>query len=344
MLRSTMKAVVFASGVLCAATARATPQAGASSTAAGSSAQDPAQVLFDTGVADMEAGRLEKACPAIEASHRLAPMPGTLFTLAECEALRGRTATAMRYYSEYLALYRTFSIKKKLEQKDRADACGAQLKKLELLTPRLTLRLPADAPTDVVVKRDGEVVAELSMGTATPVDPGEHRIVTQLPDGTVIEETIRLTAAESKTVEVRIRKPATAPTASPVATTSASVVVAPNLLPWRLATGSAGIVAAIGLGVGIVAGLLALDDRQTLYQACGTNDVCDPKSRPIYNRMQALGAASTVGFVAAGVGMSVGVVLLVASPSAPTASPPVGTARSSGATSAPFGLFVHGNF
>lgn len=344
MLRSTTTAAIFASGVLCAVTARATPQAGASSSAAGASAADPAQVLFDTGVADMEAGRLEKACPAIEASQRMAPMPGTLFTLAECEALRGRTATAMRYYAEYLALYRTFSIKKKLEQKDRADACEVQLKKLELLTPRLTLRLPADAPADVVVKRDGEVVAELSLGIATPVDPGEHRISAHLPDGTVVEETIRLSAAESKVIDVRVRNLPASPTAKPVATTSASATAPPNLLPWRVGTVSAGAVAAIGLGVGIVAGLFALDDRQSLYQACGSNDVCDPKSRPIYDRMRAFGAASTVGFVAAGVGMSVGVVLLVASPSAPTASPPVGTARSSGANSAPFGLLVYGKF
>src|SRR4051812_48805392 len=64
---------------------------------------DPAEVLFNQGVEDMEAKRFDKACPAIEQSYRLDVRPGTLFALAECEADRGRLATAVARYDEYLA-------------------------------------------------------------------------------------------------------------------------------------------------------------------------------------------------------------------------------------------------
>src|SRR5438046_959901 len=85
-----------------------------------SGARPDPQALFDGGVADMEAGRFEKACPAIETSYHLDPRAGTLFALAECEAQRGRTATALRLYTEYLSLYRAFTPRKKVEQRERA--------------------------------------------------------------------------------------------------------------------------------------------------------------------------------------------------------------------------------
>jgi hypothetical protein len=56
------------------------------------SAQDAAAAgaLFDKGVADMQAGHYSSGCPAIEESQELDPHPGTLFTLAECQAKWGR--------------------------------------------------------------------------------------------------------------------------------------------------------------------------------------------------------------------------------------------------------------
>src|SRR6185436_16083319 len=40
-------------------------------------AAELAQALFDRGVADMDAGRLDRACRAIEESYKLEPLPGT---------------------------------------------------------------------------------------------------------------------------------------------------------------------------------------------------------------------------------------------------------------------------
>ena len=39
----------------------------------------------------------------------ITPRPGTLFTLAECETRRGRIATALRRYEQYVSLYPTLA-------------------------------------------------------------------------------------------------------------------------------------------------------------------------------------------------------------------------------------------
>ena len=61
-----------------------------------------AEALFSKGLADMEAGRYDAACPAIGESYRLDPRGGTLFTLAECEAKAGKIATAVARYDDAL--------------------------------------------------------------------------------------------------------------------------------------------------------------------------------------------------------------------------------------------------
>jgi hypothetical protein len=334
--------LLLALSVTAVASASAAPPKGPKS--------DPAQALFDKGVADMEAGRFEKACPAIEASQRMDPRPGTLFTLAECEAKRGRTATAARHYSEYLALYRTFGVQKKNEQYDRAQHSEAQLRKLEPLVPHLTLLLPAQAGPDVVVKCDGDVVAELSLGTALPVDPGDHVVTTQAPGGLETEHRISLASGEKRMVTLTVRhKPPAVPTAT------ASVTAPPPRLPpqldprpWRIGALSAGVAAVAGLVVGTVAGVLALDQRTIVDRNCqpaGNNkEACTPAGLDARHRLDALGAASTIGFVVGGVGIGVGVALLVAAPSAPTPNPGVGQSGSSAFITPKVGVSVGGSF
>lgn len=309
--------------------------------------ETPAQALFDRGVADMEAGRFEKACPAIEASQRMEPMPGTLFALAECEAQRGRLATAIQRYSEYLALYRAFTPKRKLEQKDRAQASEAQLKKLDLSVPRLTLLLPPEAPADVVVKRDGEVVADLSLGTPLLVDPGDHLITAQAPGGPLVEHRVSLRAAEQKTLKLSLqREDKAAP--QPLRLPSENALVPPppppDLRPWRIGTLSAGAVALAGLVVGAVTGLLAIQERNVVADNCKPSGGCNPLGFEAAGRMRSLGTASTLGFVIGGVGVATGATLLIATPSQPTVPPGVGSQAQSGLPWSPFSMVVTGKF
>src|SRR5260221_14760041 len=75
--------------------------------AANALAQDvsTAKAMFDKGVQDMEAGKFDSGCPALQESYRLDPRPGTLFTLAECFAKGGKTASAVARYEDYLNVF-----------------------------------------------------------------------------------------------------------------------------------------------------------------------------------------------------------------------------------------------
>ncbi len=338
MTRLSPGVLVVAAALAGPATAAAAPPEGAAS---------PAQTLFDRGVADMESGRFEKACPAIEASQRMEPMPGTLFALAECEAQRGRTATAIRYYGEYLALHRTFTMKRKLEQKDRAATSEAQLRRLSLVVPRLTLALPSGAGPDVVVKRDGEVVADLSLGTALIVNPGDHLITTQVPGGPVVEHRVSLIAGESRSLALTVRRDALVDPRSarlPSESLLLPPVPPPDVRPWRIGTWSAGAVALVGLAVGAVTGVLAIQERNAVGENCTPSGGCNAVGFAATERMRSFGTASTVGFVTAGVGLAVGVTLLAATPSGQPVSQSVGSVRSSGAPWSPFGITATGSF
>ncbi len=315
---------------------------------------EQARTLFDQAVTDLDAGRLEQACPAIEQSFRLDPRPGTLFTLAECEAQRGRIATAVARYTEFLALYKNFTPKKRNEQKPRADTSTAQIAALAPHVPTLTLRLPAGAPADTLVKRDGQVVPSLSLGTALAVDPGEHAITTQVPGGPVVSHVVTLQKGEKKELGLTIKLQADPPadpipppltttvrpppppptTAPPPAGTSPPPPPPPDTRAHRIVAISAGAVGVTGIVVGAVTGILAIDRKAVVTRDCTRTpagyDCATSDGVAAGERLKELGAASTAGFVLglAGLGAA-GIVLLTMPTSRPAlAFPSVGISLS----------------
>ena len=173
-------------------------------------AKDPDPgALFDRGVADMEAGKFDTGCPAIEQSYKIDPLPGTLFTLAECEAKRGRIATALGHYNDYLAIHGALSAQSKAKQGDREKVARAQREALGAEVPELTLVLPPNAPQGTTVTRDGIPVAKQDIGIPIRVDPGMHVIVTQAPGRPQSIARISLAARERRGIALVIAEPAT---------------------------------------------------------------------------------------------------------------------------------------
>lgn len=119
-------------------------------------AEGRSEALFTRGLADMLAGRHETGCPALAESYKLEPLPGTLFTLAECEAQRGRSATAVASYEAYLALFSTLSPERQAKQRGREIIAARQRALLGQDVPLLTVTLGPGAPSGTVVRRDGE--------------------------------------------------------------------------------------------------------------------------------------------------------------------------------------------
>src|SRR5260221_7481401 len=71
--------------------------------AANALAQDvsTAKAMFDKGVQDMEAGKFDSGCPALQEGYRLDPRPGPPFTLARCFRKGGKTGSPVARYGGY---------------------------------------------------------------------------------------------------------------------------------------------------------------------------------------------------------------------------------------------------
>jgi hypothetical protein len=133
-----------------------------------------AQALFDDARKLMADKRYPEACPKLEESQRLDPGLGTLLNLAECQALTGRTASAWANFLE--AAYQA----KAAGQTKREGTARARAAALEAKLSKLTI-LAVTSGQKVEIKRDGVVVAASLVGTAVPVDPGEHTVSATAP-------------------------------------------------------------------------------------------------------------------------------------------------------------------
>jgi hypothetical protein len=146
--------------------------------AAQSSADVPlAEQLFQEGQALFRQKRYAEACPKFEESERLDPGGGTLFQLASCHALTGKTASAWAEFDEVALL---------AKQRNRPDIEQAAREQVRALEPRLSriVIVVSDAARNVEslsVRRDGTVLGPAALGTAMPVDPGAHEISAGAP-------------------------------------------------------------------------------------------------------------------------------------------------------------------
>ncbi|WP_437670466.1 hypothetical protein [Sorangium sp. So ce131] len=277
-------------------------------------AQDPAaaQALFDRGVAHIDAGRYEMGCTALAESQRLDPQPGTLFTLASCEELRGRTATAVVRYGEYLVLFHrmTSAQKAQANQRKRAQVAADARKRLLPRVPRLSLSLSPGAPAGTVVKRDGHVQAVAVLGIALPVDPGEHLVSTQAPGGSVWEQRITLAEGEKKELVLkvnaappRVAHESGGPDAGPLPVSGSPAPSAGR----RTAVYVAGGVGAAGLVVGGILGALVIGKKGVVDEHCGSSiqasdeKACDATGVDAASSGSSMATVSTIAF---GVGLA----------------------------------------
>ncbi len=290
----------------------------AASSAAAQTDAAAAGQLFDKGLADMKAQRYASGCPAIAESQRLDPRPGTLFTLAVCEGSWGKTASAMAHFDDYLSLYERLPIDQKQRQRGRDKVARHQLDELRRKVSWLTVRLPDSAPSDVVVKRDGEVLGAPSLGVALPVDPGTHTITVEDSEGT---KSLELTLHDADRREVEAPLPPPRPkrareSARPL------MVFAESQPPARTSSAPAWGWSLIGVGVaslvaGGITGGLVFGEKATIDLHCpnvGGLQQCDDTGRSAVDTARALAAASEISLVAGGVLFVAGAIVLLVLP------------------------------
>jgi hypothetical protein len=293
-----------------------------------------AEALFNRGMARMEAGDFENGCPAIGESYRLDPRPGTLFTLAECEAKRGHIATAYVRYGDYLSLLETLPPDKKArqQQQGRDKAARAERAALGPQVPELTVVVGPGLPRGAVVKRDDVVLAEPSLGVGLPLDPGDHVVTLEVPGKPPVARKVHVAPGDKTRVVLDeeasppppVVAPQSPPAGAPLAPAAAPAATprpppappspppAPRTGPGaqRVAGYALGAVGLAGLGAGAVLGGLAAARKGSA--GCGVGG--KPDACADFGAIQsarALGNASTAGVVAGGVLAAAGVVLVV---------------------------------
>jgi hypothetical protein len=318
---------------------------------------DPAETLFQQGIKEMAAGRYETACPPIEQSYRIDPRLGALFALAECESKRGRIATAVARYEEYLAAHAGLSPDKKAKQADRALVARRQVDVLRPDLPKLTLVLPREAPRDTVVRCDGAPVSDAALGAPIPLDPGEHVITTAAHGGALSEVRLKLARGQQMRLVLTVMAAPAAPALAAVPSEGAVAPPPATVAPAdahpssgrRVGAYVAGGVGLVGLTLGGVLGGLALSRKSTVDANCApTADPgtlgCHGDGYQASRELQQFGLWSTVGFAVGAAGGVLAVVLIATEPAKPKNDAVTGTLRrhEAATTTATLGLVSAG--
>lgn len=256
---------------------------------------EDAGALFDRGVDAMEAGKYTEACPMLAESWRLDPRPGTLFTLAECEARQGKLASAAARYDEYIRKSNELPAAQRSKHTERQQKAAEALTKLDPRIARVTfVGLPAGAEAAL----DGRRLDPAQLTAPFPVEAGEHRVVVR-HDGA--ERSVPFSAAAGGAQQVNLEPPSAAPAASsaaPVAPAPSAPRPARSLgpVPFYAAAG-AGLA---GLVVGTIGGVIAFSKKSDADKQC-PGQICTPAGLDAVDTGRTAATASTIGFVVGGV-------------------------------------------
>ncbi len=313
-----------------------TPTAGA----APSDVVERARALFAQAESDEDAERWSDALEKFRAIAQVKLTAGVRYHIALCEDHIGQLVRA-------LGDYREAEDQARLENsQDVLRIVGNQVAALDRRVPRLVVRV-VEAPSEVSVKLDGQLVATGPAGISVPVDPGVHYVVATAPNRLPAAAAVTLRESESRTVELsleeQLRDASSAPLTGPAARTTSPIRRAPptSRVPASVATTLAVVLGAGGAAAFIVAGA----ERDSAVRTCAlipspSPDACDW----LKNRVRAWDFTAASAWGGALIGATAAIVLW---------AQPSGTTTRLGASSAtpgvewvvaPSGAGVRGRF
>jgi hypothetical protein len=289
--------------------------------AAAQSPPGQAETLFQSGLEKMRKGDYASACPDLTASYELEPLPGALFTLAECEASWGKVTTALKHYQLFVGTLSSQTPARRQKFEERRRLALEQMATLAPSVPLISISVMAGAPSDLVVKRDDAIVAESSYGVETPVDPGELVITAAASGKTLWQRRVRVTTHDRANIVVPWPlQPTLGTGATPGARATLHATTAggtsetaghvpdenrpatesggKSLTTWKYITAGVG---AAGFTVSIVAGAIALGKKGSVNDEC-TDYRCSQAGLEHANSAKQAARVSTVGFIVGLVG------------------------------------------
>jgi len=274
-----------------------------------------AEALFAEGKKLMDEGKYAEACPKLAESQRLDPGTGTLLNLATCYEDAGQVASAWSTWLYAAASARTAGqTERETLARDRAAALEPKLGRLTIVVPE------TQRPEGLTVARDGVDLTATTWGTALPTDAGEHRIVAKAPGRESWEGTA--TVQDGQTSEITIPELAVLPEPPPApAASEAKPAESKGSFTKPLGFTLLGV-GVVGIGLGSVMGILAIDKNNQSKESCTAPDytVCSSDGVDLRNQALTFGNVSTVAFIAGAALAVTGVVLVVSSPKKAPAS------------------------
>lgn len=298
-------------------------------------ARSAATELFDTAQRLEKSRNYAEACPKYQESYRLDPQLGALLHLSDCLEKNNQVASAYASWREAAELAAQRS-------DDRASLAQEHVSALEPRVSRLTVDVPSAARlSGLKVTSDGLLLAASSFGVAIPVDGGEHDIEASAPGYRTWHH--KLTVSRERANE-HVQVPALEKDPSALATTPpegppgpasasnpASAPSAPATKPRAATPADSGSVqrpigfvlgglGVVGLGVGTAFLIKRNGKADDSNKVCPSTFNCPTGSGAqadaLNSEARSAQTVSMIAFIAGGVALSTGVVLILSAPRA----------------------------
>lgn len=206
------------------------------------------------------------------------------------------------------------------------DAAKSEVGAVATRMAYITLRVDGSDSPEVTI--DGKAFPAAALGVRRPIDPGKHTVVAKAQGFIDATGSFEVNEAASAELALTLEKDpnavaATTPGAGAKPGDSSSVPPSDTPPPGEPAKSSSGAlktvgwislgVGAAGLAVGGITGALAMGKHSDIESACG-GATCPPEQQGEIDSYKTLGTVSTIGFIAGGVGVAAGAVLLLTAP------------------------------
>ncbi len=257
-----------------------------------------ARTALREGLALREKGQLDASIMRLTTAFDLVPTPVTGFELGKAQMMAGKILQAHELFKKVLRMPPS------MEESDRSRVAREEserlAKELEPRIPSLRLKVTLPAGATAQVRIDDEDVTLTGAETRRAVDPGSHEVVAKAGDGP--EQKVRIDVAESETKDVELAPQWVPPKVADKE--KGKVVVVRQTTSALTFVGFAG--ASAGLALTASAAYVFASQSADLSDKCGEKYCPETMQRDVATRdawglVTIIGAASTIGFLAAGI-------------------------------------------
>ena len=314
---------------------------------------ETARQLYNQGTELRDKGDFKGALEKLKAAHALGNTPITGVELCKTHAALAQPVEAREVCQSVGRIPPLAGETARSQEARNESARIAEDMRAKIAIVRLHITgVPQGREPIVVV--DGATVPIAALGEGRALDPGKHDVSARIGNGPETRSQVDLAPGESKDITLPVTAPAeAAPPPGPAALPPPGYDQGPAPPPKSHSNGlaTAGfIVGGIGVGVGAIAGIVALTDKSSLDDKC-TNKQCGLPDHDALDTAKRWGNVSTAFFIIGGVGLATGLIATLASSNSRgrsdgQAAPP--PARKSALTMTPDfgpgGVGVHGAF